>query len=78
MKDEYEFGMVYGGEMVDCGEMSRELGISDFFFSSDEGFWWQHREMDYFMPMDERQRMKRFAWRREGISAFWCRDRAEE
>ena len=31
MKDEYEFGMVYGGEMVDCGEMSRELGISDFF-----------------------------------------------
>ena len=30
MKDEYEFGMVYGGEMVDCGEMSRELGISDF------------------------------------------------
>ena len=23
------------------------------------------------MPMDECQRMKRFAWRREGIGAFW-------
>ena len=30
MKDKYEFGMVYGGEMVDCGELSRELGTSDF------------------------------------------------
>ena len=30
VKDEYEFGMVYGGEMVDCGEMSREFGTSDF------------------------------------------------
>ena len=38
---------------------------------SDEGFWWWHREMDYFMPMDECQRMKRFAWRREGIGVFW-------
>ena len=30
VKDEYEFGMVYGGKMVDCGELSRELGTSDF------------------------------------------------
>ena len=36
VKDGYEFCMVYGGEMmdcgkmVDCGEMSREFGTSDF------------------------------------------------
>ena len=30
MKDEYEFGMVYGGELVACGEISWEFGISDF------------------------------------------------
>ena len=30
VEDVYEFGMVYGGEMVDSGEMSREFGTSDF------------------------------------------------
>ena len=30
VKDEYEFGMVYSGEMVDCGKISKEFGTSDF------------------------------------------------
>ena len=28
VKDEYEFRIVYGGEMVDCGKMSREFETS--------------------------------------------------
>ena len=30
VKDEYQFGMVYGGRMVVCGKMSREFRTSDF------------------------------------------------
>ena len=71
VKDEYEFGMVYGGEMVYCGVASWAENSGHLIFRSEEGFWWQHREMDYFLPRDECQRMKCFVWRRERIGAFW-------